>query len=126
MKRNNRSGFTIVEVIIAIIMLSVGVLALASSSGTITRMMSFGQAKTDASALAQSQLDSLRYRANNTTPKCTLVPNGTSVTGTARRGFTSNTTVTTSGDLRNIVVTVNYRVGTKAKTETVSSSILCL
>jgi len=126
MKRSNRSGFTIIEVIIAIIMLSVGVLALASSSGTITRMISYGQARTDASALAQSVLDSLRYKANNTTPKCTAVPNGTTVTGTSRRGFTSITDVTTTADLRNIVVTVYYRVGTTAKSETVTSSIFCL
>jgi type IV pilus modification protein PilV len=126
MKRSSRSGFTIIEVLIAIVILTIGVLALASSSGTITRMMYFGQRKTDASALAQSVLDSMRYRANATSPKCTALASGTP--GVSKPGFTVSTTVATSagGDAKDIVVTVNYRVGTTAKTETISSTILCL
>jgi len=124
MKRASRGGFTIIEVLIAVIMLSVGVLALASSSGSIARMMYFGQRKTDASALAQSVLDSMRYRAYATTPNCTALASGT-VSGVTKRGFTATTAVTTSGNLRNITVTVNYRVGPQAKSETVSSSIYC-
>ena len=124
MKHGARSGFTIIEVLIAIIMLTIGVLALASSSGSITRMMHFAQAKTDASALAQSVLDSMRYSANATTPKCTNLVSGT-VTGVHKRGFTAAAAVTTSGNLRDIVVTVNYRVGTQAKSDIVSSSIFC-
>jgi len=124
MKPSARSGFTIIEVLIAIIMLTIGVLALASSTGSITRMMHFAQAKTDASALAQSVLDSMRYEAYRTTPTCTDLVSGT-VTNVHKRGFTASTVVTTSGDLRNIDVTVNYRVGPQGKTETVSSSIFC-
>jgi len=124
MKHEARSGFTIIEVMIAIIMLTIGVLALASSSGSITRMIHFAQAKTDASALAQSVLDSMRYSANATSPKCTNLVSGT-VNGVHKRGFTASTVVTTSGDLRDIVVVVNYRVGPQAKVDTVSSSIYC-
>ena len=125
MRRSARSGFTIIEVLIAIMMLSVGVLALASSSGSIARMMHFAQAKTDASALAQSVLDSMRYEANATTPKCTNLVSGT--VGVHKRGFTAATRVLTSasGDARNIEVVVNYRVGPQAKSDTVSSSIFC-
>ncbi len=125
MKRRNRSGFTIIEVLIAIIMLTVGVLALASSSGSITRMMHFAQAKTDASALAQSALDSMRYEANATTPRCTNLVSGT--VGSHKQGFTASAEVTTSasGNLRDIVVIVNYRVGPQAKTDIVSSSLFC-
>jgi type IV pilus assembly protein PilV len=124
MRQSARSGFTIVEVLVAIVMLTIGVLALASSSGSITRMMYFGQLKTDASALAQSVLDSMRYTAYETTPTCTALTSG-AVAGVHKRGFTASTLVTTSGDLRDIVVTVNYRVGPQVKTETVSSSIYC-
>jgi len=124
MKRGTRSGFTIIEVLIAIIMLTVGVLALASSTGSITRMMHFAQAKTDASALAQSVLDSMRFTAYAASPKCSNLASGT-VSNVNKRGFTASTVVTTSGNLRNIDVTVNYRVGPQAKTEIVSSSIFC-
>jgi type IV pilus modification protein PilV len=123
-KPSARGGFTIIEVLIAVIMLTVAVLALASSTGSVTRMMYFGQMKTDASALAQSVLDSMRYTANSTTPKCTALASGTMASG-HKRGFTATTEVTTSGDLRNIVVIVSYRVGPQAKTETVSTSLFC-
>ena len=125
MMRISKGGFTIVEVLIAIVMLSVGVLALASSSGAITRMMSFGRMKTDATAIAQSVLDSLRYRAQATTPKCTALASGTH--GTApKRGFSTSWTVATVGDSRNITVSVGYRVGPQAKSETVTTSMFCL
>jgi type IV pilus assembly protein PilV len=128
MKHRNRKGFTIIEVLIAIIMLTIGVLALASSSGAITRMMYFAQRRTDASALAQSVLDSLRYMANNTSPKCTALANGgPTATGVAKPGFTATATVASpSADTRSVVVIVNYRVANRAKSDTVSSTLLCL
>ena len=124
MKRTSRGGFTIVEVLIAIIMLSVGVLALASSSGSITRMMHFGRMKTDATAIAQSVLDSLRYRAQATTPKCTSVVAGSQATA-PKRGFTTSWTVTTSGDTRNVVVAVRYQVGSRLRADTLNTSLYC-
>jgi prepilin-type N-terminal cleavage/methylation domain-containing protein len=125
MKRGSEKGFTIVEVLIAIIMLTIGVLALASSSGSTTRMMNFGRMKTDATAIAQSVLDSLRYVSAATSPKCTDLVSG-SLLIPPKLGFTTSWRVTPSGvDLRIIVVTVAYRVGPQSKTETVTSSFFC-
>ncbi len=124
MKHGGEKGFTIVEVLIAIIMLTIGVLALASSSGSTTRMMSFGRMKTDATAIAQSVLDSLRYVSAATTPKCTALASGNQPTP-PKRGFTTSWTVATAGDSRDITVTVSYRVGPQSKTETVTSSFFC-
>ena len=120
-----KGGFTIVEVMIAIVMLSIGVLALASSSGAVTRMMSFGRQKTNAIAIAQSVLDSMRYRAAATSPKCTALATGSQGIP-AKLGFTTSWTVTTAGDSRTISVTVAYRIGPQSKTETITSSIFCL
>lgn len=124
MKRSSRAGFTIVEVLIAIVMLSIGVLALASSSGSITRMMHFGRMKTDATAIGQSVLDSLRYRAQATSPKCTNVVTGSQSTA-PKRGYTTNWTVTTSGNTRVVVVAVRYWVGTKLRGDTLRSTLYC-
>jgi prepilin-type N-terminal cleavage/methylation domain-containing protein len=117
MKQSSRGGFTIVEVLIAIVMLSIGVLALASSSGSITRMM-------HATAIGQSVLDSLRYRAQATTPKCTSVVTGSQATA-PKPGFTTNWTVTTSGNTRNVVVAVRYWVGTRLRGDTLRTSLYC-
>jgi type IV pilus assembly protein PilV len=124
MTQRPRNGFTIVEVLIAIIMLSIGVLALASSSGAVTRMMNFGRMKTDATAIAQSVLEKMRYEAKVTTPKCTSLASGTLATP-PKRGFTTNWTVSTVGTSRNVTVTVSYQVGPQTKTETLTTSIFC-
>lgn len=124
MKQSSRSGFTIVEVLIAIVMLSVGVLALASSSGSITRMMHYGRMKTDATAIGQSVLDSLRYRAQATTPKCTSVVTGSQASA-PKAGFTTNWTVATSGNTRNVMVAVRYWVGTRLRADTLRTSLYC-
>jgi prepilin-type N-terminal cleavage/methylation domain-containing protein len=123
MKRPSRGGFTIVEVLIAIVMLSIGVLAMASSSGAITRMMNFGRMKTNATAIGQSVLDSLRYEAQATTPKCTALGNGTLPPA---RGFSTSVNVLTNGNSRDITVTVNYQIGSQAKSEVLTTSLFCL
>jgi type II secretory pathway pseudopilin PulG len=124
--RTPRSGFTIVETLVAIIVLSFGVLALASSVGGITRMMSNGQRKTRATSIATSVLDSLRNKAYSSIPKCTGLVNG-STTGTLLYGdnYTTTWTVasTNSGTSRQIVVRVAYRVGTRAAGDTLVATI---
>ena len=124
MKRTSKDGFTIVEVLIAIVMLSIGVLALASSSGSITRMMHFGRMKTDATAIAQSVLDSLRYTAQATTPKCTNVVAGSQATP-PKLGFTTSWTVTTSGDTRRVLVAVTYQIGPRQRVDTLTTTLFC-
>lgn len=123
-----RAGFTIVETLIAIIVLSVGVLALASSVGGITRMMSSGQRKTRASTIAASILDSLRNKAYSTIPKCTGLVNGSGVANATLYGnnYATDWTVTTpsvGGTSRQIIIRVSYRVGTRAQADTLVSTI---
>jgi prepilin-type N-terminal cleavage/methylation domain-containing protein len=125
MTNRSQGGFTIVEVLIAIVMLSIGVLALASSSGTITRMMYDGRSKTDVAAVAQSVLDSLRTQAYSAGyPSCSAL---TSATGTPPQpGMTVGWVVTgdpaTQLDLK---VRVGYRSGRGTRTDSVSTTLFC-
>ena len=124
--RARRDGFTIVETLVAIIILSVGVLALASSAGGITRMMSSGQRKTRASTIVVSILDSLRNKAYSAIPKCSGLVSGTG-TGTAYgNNYTSAWTIanTNAGTGRQITIWVGYRVGTRLQGDTLVSTIL--
>jgi len=118
-----RNGFTIVETLVAIIILSVGVLALASSVGGITRMMSSGQRKTRASTLAASILDSLRNAAYSASPKCTGLVSGASSVTNYGSNYTTDWTVTGTGRSRRITIVVGYRVGTRAQGDTLVSTI---
>ena len=125
MKKHPRGGFTIVEVLIAIIMLSVGVLALASSSGTITRMMYDGRTKTDISAVAQSVLDSLRAKAYGTTyPSCSALASGSAGT-VPRPGMTVNWIIGGTPQQVEIRVVVGYLTGRTTRADTVTTSLCC-
>ena len=58
MKRE--SGFTLVEIIIAIIVLTVGLLALVTSSALVTRMIARGQRSAVSATFAAQRLEQLR------------------------------------------------------------------
>src|SRR5207247_3155684 len=75
----NQSGFTIIEIIIAIIVLTVGVLGMVTTAALVTRMIARGQRSAEASAFAARRLERERVAA------CAAQNNGTE---TLSRGST--------------------------------------
>jgi len=59
----NQRGFTIIEVIIAIIVLTVGVLGMVTTAALVTRMIARGQRSAEASAFAARRLERMRVAA---------------------------------------------------------------
>ena len=59
----NREGFTIVEIIIAIIVLTVGVLGMVTTAALVTRMIARGQRSAQASAFAGRRIERMRIAA---------------------------------------------------------------
>jgi prepilin-type N-terminal cleavage/methylation domain-containing protein len=97
-------GFTIAEVLVAIMILSVGVLAIAASSGSVYRMLGYGRLSTEAAHLASTRLELLRRQANTTTPRCTSLANGVD---TVTTGIIESWTVSGTGLSRSVVVVVH-------------------
>jgi Tfp pilus assembly protein PilV len=94
----NRQGFTIIEIIIAIIVLTVGVLGMVTTAALVTRMIARGQRSAEASAFAARRLERERVAA------CAAQNNGTE---TLSRGSTVvATNVWTYTNLGNL----NYRL----------------
>jgi type IV pilus modification protein PilV len=122
------SGFSIIEVLVAIIILSVGLLALAQSSGTVSRMVGRGNQDTQAAMAAQARLEGLRQLANSTNPKCTsssLVSG--SAAGTLPITSSSWTVATNPDGTRSVDVSVSYRIGRSTPRTVVVQAILgCL
>ncbi len=69
----NRSGFTLIEVMVAIVIMGVGILALLSTSALVTRMIGRGNMTTKATQLAQTRLEILRQQALASTPSCSTL-----------------------------------------------------
>jgi len=119
----DRRGFTIVETLVAVIILSIGVLALASTVGGITRMMSSGQQKTRAATVATSILDSLRNKAYSSIPKCSGLINGSKTTGLYGSRYAASWTINGAGTSRDVRIEVSYRVGPRVQGDTLLSTI---
>jgi len=60
LKRLNKQGFTLLEVLIAISVFSIGILAVAAMQGSATRGNRLGNELTQATALAQMQIEELK------------------------------------------------------------------
>lgn len=59
-KASGRRGFTVIEVLVAVMVMTIAVLALASTSGLVSRMMVRGHNAEMASAFAMRRLERLR------------------------------------------------------------------
>ena len=114
------AGFTIIEVLIAVVILSVGLLGLASTAGYVTRMIGQGNRFTQASTLASKQLELLRAGG------CTTMANGSSATGRFRVAWTVTTLNTGSQRTANQVqVTVTSPTNYGTRTDSFTGMILC-
>ena len=119
-----QGGFTIIEVMIALVVLSVGVLALLGSSAMVTRMIGAGRHSTEAVEVANSRMEQLRRAAYSTTPPCTHAQfaGGTS-SGT---GFTETWVITAApNDVRVVSDTVTYATTRGQRPFVLTTRILC-
>ena len=118
-------GFTIIEVLVAVIVLTVGVSALVGSAGVVTRMIGQGRRTTRAVEVAERRLENLRQTALATTPQCTGLANGSATqTGGISEVWQITTPVAapTTRVLRSIIT---YRNGRGTSVDTLSTSIRC-
>jgi Tfp pilus assembly protein PilV len=120
-------GFTIAEVLVAIVMLTVGVMALVGSSATVTRMVGRGRHDTIAAQLAMAQVERLRQiAAAGATPcgsadwKTDSVLAGPNNAIRVRWEIVDN-----AGNSRRARVIVRYPVARRLKVDTVVTTIYC-
>ena len=117
-----RRGFTIVEMLIALMLLTVGVLAVASSSAVMMQQMTVGKQQSIVASLAGDRIE--RFRAFDA---CASLTNGTGtaygMSETWTFGAIDGSTLGQSSRL--LTYTVQYKSGTRIKTATFTSRIAC-
>jgi prepilin-type N-terminal cleavage/methylation domain-containing protein len=116
-------GFTLIEVMIAIVVLAIGVTALVGSSAVVTRMIGQGKISTQAVQAISQRMERLRATAYSTTPNCTALANGSA---TSANGIVTTWTIATNGELRTIRIIVNYPTAGGSDADTVSTILRCL
>lgn len=95
-----RRGITLVEILIAVIVLVVGVGGLLSTSGAVAKQMTGGGSQTVAAGIAQARLDSL------TSLSCASLDAGAQSGTTMQRGVRESWTVTDGRNIKTIDVRV--------------------
>lgn len=122
---NNERGFTIVEVIIAVIVLSVGLLGLVTTAALVTRMIARGQRSAVASTFASQRMERLRPAACIAAQRV----NGSENLYRGSVNVASNTwTFTDAGSstYRIRVITTYLTVKNRTHTDTLETSVSCL
>jgi Tfp pilus assembly protein PilV len=117
-------GLTLIEILIAIVVLGVGIAALVGSSGMVTRMIGRGKVETRAAAAASSRMESLRLAAYATSPRCTspaFASGGPVISG----GMTESWVVPASGKARRVRVTVTYLTVRGPRTAELETTLEC-
>lgn len=94
-----RAGFTMVELVVTILVLTIGLLGLAATSAVVTKQMGSGNKNSVAAVVAQARLDSI---ASLNCVRFTGTPSGTS----SSRGITESWFVRDSNDVKVVVDTV--------------------
>jgi prepilin-type N-terminal cleavage/methylation domain-containing protein len=125
-KRDN-AGFSLVEVLVAVTVLGVGVVALAGASALTTRMIGRGRTDTRAAQVATSRLEWLRLQAYSTDPRCTVGNFASGGPVTTPEGVTESWTVDGPGvgTLRKVRVNVSYRAVRGTRTDSLVTRIEC-
>ena len=98
--RRGRRGFTLVELMVAIIILAIGILGLAGTSAVITRQIGSASRQTVAATVAQSRFDSL-----SSIDCAGLAPAGGATSGTysSTRGVTERWRVIDGNDVKILI-----------------------
>ena len=121
--KQDRSGFTLIEVLVAVMVLSVGVTALVGSAGVVTRMIGRGQMGTRGAQMASARVEQLRMWANSTSPRCT---SGLFVGGTyTARGITEKVVITANGTLRIVTDSVSYGTVKGTHRDVLTTQVRC-
>lgn len=112
-----RDGITLVEILVAVVMLTVAVGGLLSSSAAVANQMGGGVRQTVAASVAQARLDSL------TSLSCAQLGGGAATGKSSTRGVQESWTVT---DGRNIkTIAVNIQIPRRTNTLVYSMVIPC-
>jgi prepilin-type N-terminal cleavage/methylation domain-containing protein len=104
LKKTN--GFTLIEVMIALIILSFSLLALAGLMVTTTKNNSFGSHMTEAATFAQDKQEELRAIRWDTVNEGT---NSDLYNGSTGTNYTRNWGVVTNGSLKTVTITINWQ-----------------
>jgi hypothetical protein len=120
----SRSAFTIAETLVALVVLTAGVLALVGSAALTTRMLGRGRHSTRTGLVAAARIERLRQIAFSTVPACTSAEWQSGSVGGP--GLTESWQILDpSGSARRVRIVLRSRHPTGTFSDTVVTGMLC-
>jgi Tfp pilus assembly protein PilV len=116
-----RPGFSLVETTVGIVLLEVGVLALAAAAGGVVRMTVLAGREGGSSLVGAARLEELRSTACALPVGSTGVVTGTSTTGL----YDEHWSLTADGPARAVQLAVSYADGRRTRTDLYETVIAC-
>lgn len=124
MRVASRSAFTIAEAVVALIVVSVGVLALVGSVALMSRMVGWGRHSTRTGQVAAARIERLRQVAFSTVPPCVGAEWRSDSAGGP--GLTESWQILDqSGPVRRVRVVLHTRHSSGSSSDTVITGFLC-
>lgn len=117
--RTRRAGFTIIEVIVAVMILTVGVLGLAGSAAIVTRMMGSAEIQSDAAAIAATRFERLRAT------RCPVTAGSATSAGISER-WTATALGGAAYRMYDVVDSVRFNSRNGQRTQAYRSVVQCL
>jgi prepilin-type N-terminal cleavage/methylation domain-containing protein len=102
--RGKRSGFTIVEIMVAVVILSVGILGLAATAAVVTRQMTGAVHQNVAANVAYSRLERIR------TGNCVAMLDSSNARGVTTRNVTETWRVERLDNAIGVDLLISYKV----------------
>ena len=126
--RAGEGGFTIVEVLVAVVILTVGIIAMMGTSAAVQRLITRGRRVTQATQLGLQVVDSLRLKANENLQACTGLSSNS--TGYSRQAVTVKWAIgslTANGNIyqRQVQVYLTYAADRKTLADTITTVFKC-
>jgi len=126
MSLSDRAGFSLVELMVSLMVLTAGVLMLAGGSIFVTRDLVRSRQATAAAAVAQGQLAVLRAAAGSTIPPCTSPRFASSAGPVTQEDLIMSWTVPAAGLVRTVRVLTTYQLGRgRSRTDTLVAVVSC-
>jgi prepilin-type N-terminal cleavage/methylation domain-containing protein len=125
MSVRTQRGFTLIEVMLSVVLLTVGVMALVGSSSMTARMIGRGKSSTMLAQRSTTRFDYLRQLAASTSPACTS-PNFVSGANN-QYGIQETWTLSSpiNANTRMVQLVLRYKASGRTKADTVKTFILC-
>lgn len=121
-----RGGFTLIETLVAIVILGIGLLAMAATSGAITTTLVGSRNATQATQLANLRMEQLRAISRSTLPPCTAAGFASSAAAVVSQGVTITWVVPATGASRRVRVITTYGIGRgRTRTDTLLTLMNC-